>query len=263
MTITQTQCTGTLLHIYIYRSSVLTALFSCYMTKASWNCCRLDAPSACTIHPRTSLQCHFISSHIRRVHVCLAVTCHMHFWHNDRDCLRATAVARGRNRYRNKSQHRKLTLDKKNILKNIKKLISRRSLRLPGLEPATFRSLVRRSNHWATSTISQFIYRTRTAEIHPSPVVPTVEIRPQTGLMVVTVAPVVPDGSQAVCLAQWKNDNCRLLKAYYHSGSSHCLASGSLDKRHLEKCRAFRGTWKGTVIFIWQPTVKTPPALRP
>ena len=91
---------------YICRSSVLTALFSCYMAEATWNCCRLDASSACTIQPCTSLQCHFISSHIRRVHVCLAVTYHMHFWHTDRDGLRATAVTRGRNRYRYKSQLR-------------------------------------------------------------------------------------------------------------------------------------------------------------
>ena len=39
----------------------------------------------------------------------LAVTCHLHFRQNDRDHLRATAVTRGRNGYRNKSQHRKLT----------------------------------------------------------------------------------------------------------------------------------------------------------
>ena len=32
---------------------------------------------------------------IYRVHVCLAVTCHLHFWLNDRDLLRATAVTRG------------------------------------------------------------------------------------------------------------------------------------------------------------------------
>ena len=36
----------------------------------------------------------------------LAVTCHLHFWQSDRDLLRATAVTRGWNGYRNKSQHR-------------------------------------------------------------------------------------------------------------------------------------------------------------
>ena len=68
--------------------------------------------------------------------MCLAVTCHLHVWQNDRDHLRATAVTQvggggggGGDVYRNKSQHRKLTPEKR------------------GLEPATFRSLVRRSNH--------------------------------------------------------------------------------------------------------------------
>jgi len=38
----------------------------------------------------------------------------LHFWQNDRDLLRATMVIWGRNGYRNKSQHRKLTLEKEN-----------------------------------------------------------------------------------------------------------------------------------------------------
>ena len=74
-----------------------------------------------------------------KVYVCLAVTCHLHFWQNDRDLLRATAVTRGWKGYRNKSrQHRKSTLEKK-ILPPL----------LPGLKPVTFQSRVRRSNHWA------------------------------------------------------------------------------------------------------------------
>ena len=51
----------------------------------------------------------FMQSHIGRMHACLASVCHVHFWQNDRDLLRATAVARGGGggggRYRNKSQH--------------------------------------------------------------------------------------------------------------------------------------------------------------
>ena len=47
------------------------------------------------------------------MYACLAVTGHLHFWQNDRDLLCATAVTRGWNGYRNKSQHRKLTLEKK------------------------------------------------------------------------------------------------------------------------------------------------------
>ena len=75
---------------------------------------------------------------IRKVYACLAVTCHLRFLQNDRDFLRATVVTRGWNGYRNKSQHRKSTLEKK-ILPPFQQ----------GFEPATFQSRVRRSNHWA------------------------------------------------------------------------------------------------------------------
>ena len=75
---------------------------------------------------------------IRKVYACLAVTCHLHFWQNDRDFLRATVVTRGWNGYRNKIQHRKSTLEKK-ILPPFQQ----------GFEPATLQSRVRRSNHWA------------------------------------------------------------------------------------------------------------------
>ena len=88
--------------------------------------------------PYNHAPCHFMQSHIRKVYACLAVTCHLRFWQNDRGLLRATAVTRGWNGYRNKSQHRKLTLEKK-ILPPLQQ----------GFEPATFRSRVRRSNHWA------------------------------------------------------------------------------------------------------------------
>ena len=57
--------------------------------------------------PYNLAPCHFMQSHIRKVHACLAVTCHLHFWQNDLDILRAPAVTRGWNGYRNKSQHKK------------------------------------------------------------------------------------------------------------------------------------------------------------
>ena len=88
--------------------------------------------------PYNHAPCHFVQSYIHKVYACLAVTCHLHFWQNDRDLLRATVVTRGWNGYQNKSQHRKLTLEKKII-----------PLLLQGFEPATFQSRVRRSNHWA------------------------------------------------------------------------------------------------------------------
>ena len=35
-----------------------------------------------------------MQSHIRKVYACLAVTCHLRFWQNERGLLRATAVTR-------------------------------------------------------------------------------------------------------------------------------------------------------------------------
>ena len=93
------------------------------------------------------------------MYACLAVTCHLHFWQNDRDFLRATAVTRGWNGYWNKSQHRKSTLEKK-ILPPFQQ----------GFEPATFQSRVRCSNHWAIPApeavvvIIKYIYKTEKAE---------------------------------------------------------------------------------------------------
>ena len=83
------------------------------------------------------------STYVRCMRV-LAVTYHLHFWQNDRDFLRATVVTRGWNGYRNKSQHRKSTLEKK-ILPPFQQ----------GFEPATFQSRVRCSNHWAIPAPSE------------------------------------------------------------------------------------------------------------
>ena len=52
----------------------------------------LGASFVHTIQPCTSLQRHFIQSHICSMHVCLAVTCHLHFWQNDQDLVCATVV---------------------------------------------------------------------------------------------------------------------------------------------------------------------------
>ena len=63
--------------------------------------------------PYNHAPCHLMQSHIHKVYVCLAVTCHLCFWQNARNLLRATAVTWGWNGYQNKSQHRKSTLEKK------------------------------------------------------------------------------------------------------------------------------------------------------
>ena len=71
-----------------------------------------------------------MQSHIRKVHACLAVTYHLHFWQNDRYLLRATAETLEWNGYRSQSRHRRLTLEKKLLLPF-----------LQGLEPATGRGV--------------------------------------------------------------------------------------------------------------------------
>ena len=79
---------------YIHRSGVLTALawLVPHETAAT------SAQVLCT--PYNHAPCHFMQSHIRKVYARLAVTCHLHFWQNDRDLLRATAVTQGWNGYR-------------------------------------------------------------------------------------------------------------------------------------------------------------------
>ena len=77
-----------------------------------------------SIHIVTLSSCKAI---IGRLPEYVAVTCHLHFWQNDRDLLLATAVTRGWKGYRDQSQHRILTPEKRN--------------------PETFGSRVRHSNH--------------------------------------------------------------------------------------------------------------------
>ena len=77
------------------RSGVLTSLASLVPHETA----AISAQVLCT--PYNHAPCHLMQSHIRKVYACLAVTCHLHFWQNDRDLLRATAVTRGWNGYRN------------------------------------------------------------------------------------------------------------------------------------------------------------------
>ena len=79
-----------------HRSGVLTALAWLVPRETA----AVSAQVLCT--PYNHAPCHFMQSHIRKVYACLAVTCHLHFWQNDWGLLRATAVTRGWNEYRNK-----------------------------------------------------------------------------------------------------------------------------------------------------------------
>ena len=100
-----------------------------------WCCIKL-LPSACavyTIQPCTT-SCYFMQSHTHRMHVCLAVTFHLHFWQNDQDYF--FTCYRSNNRYQNKSTER--VTPEKEILPPL----------LLGLEPVTIWSQVL-CNHWA------------------------------------------------------------------------------------------------------------------
>ena len=94
----------------IHRSGVLTALAWLVPQESA---ARESQSQRILCTPYNHAPCHFMQSHICKVYACLAVTCHLRFWQNDRGLLRATAVTRGWNGYQNKSQHRKLTLEKK------------------------------------------------------------------------------------------------------------------------------------------------------
>ena len=108
----------------IHRSGVLTALAWLVPHETA----AVSVQVLCT--PYNHAPCHFMQGHICKVYACLAVTCHLHFWQNDRDLLRAIAVTQGWNRHRNKSQQRKLTLGKKIL-----------PLLQQGFESATFQPL--------------------------------------------------------------------------------------------------------------------------
>ena len=86
-----------------------------------------------------------------KVYACLGVISHLHFWQNDPSLLRGTAVTKGVERTPNKSQHTKLTLEKK-ILSPL----------LSGFELATFQSRVRRSN-----TLSRLILTRKDCHFRP------------------------------------------------------------------------------------------------
>ena len=113
-----------------HQSGVLKAL--------AWLVPRESAVSARCVH----IQPYTLSLHAHKVHACLAVTRYLHFCQTDQDLLHATAVTRGWNGYQSKSQHRKLTLEKKKILPPL----------LQGCEPTTFQSWVWCSNHCTIPT---------------------------------------------------------------------------------------------------------------
>ena len=100
-------------------------------------------PSRCVLcTPYNHVPCHFMQSHIHKVHACSAVTCYLHFWQNDRNILHGTAVTPGWNRYRHKSTESWPW----------RRRFSHRSCQ--DSNPQPFPSRVRHSNHWAIPSLN-------------------------------------------------------------------------------------------------------------
>ena len=128
--------------INIHGSSVLITLFSSCMAGGTWNCCCLGTSSVHTIQSCTNLQWRFIKSHIGRVLSCNLPPPLLVEWPGSFTCYCGNTGME-----QVQSQHRNLTLEKK-----IHPLL------LPGLEPGTFPSRVRRSNHWAVPVLHNCPY---------------------------------------------------------------------------------------------------------
>ena len=99
--------------INIHGSGVLIALFGCCMAGATWNA-DVSAQVLSTPFNHTAVYSVtlFKATDIR----CMAINRHLHFWQNNRYLLHAT-VKTGGGGYQNKSQHRKLTLENKILVK--------------------------------------------------------------------------------------------------------------------------------------------------
>ena len=124
----------------IHLSGVLTLRWYTGMAGATWNCCSFG--TFCVYHA----PCHFIQSHIHKVHTCLAVMCHLPFWQNDLDLLHATAVKGGGGggwipKY--ESAQKIAPGDEHSS-----------AWTMQGFKPLTFQSSVRHSNHWLTELSS-------------------------------------------------------------------------------------------------------------
>ena len=133
----------------------MTSFYSVFSISAEvvYDWCHMKLlPSQCVLcTPYSHAPCHFMLSHIRKVCAYnLDVSCHPRFWQNDRGLLHVTAVTQGWNRYQNKSQHRKLALEKKILLPL-----------LQGFEPMTFWSQVWCSVHWGIPASQVRVYVTK------------------------------------------------------------------------------------------------------
>ena len=67
--------------------------------------------------------------------MCLAVTCHLHVWQNDRDLLHVAAATQRWNGYRNKSQHRQTKFSHRSCWDSNPRLFDHESVDLPQIYP--------------------------------------------------------------------------------------------------------------------------------
>ena len=121
---------GTCFLEHVFEYPMKWCVYSTDMVDATWKCCHLGM--FCVHH--TTMH-HVISCNATTFHVCM-FSCNLPpallvEWLG---YVHATAVTQGWNGYQNKSQHRKLTLEKKIL-----------PLLLPGFKPETFWSQVRES----------------------------------------------------------------------------------------------------------------------
>ena len=128
----------------IHQGDMLTVLFGCFVVGAMWNCCRLSTFNVhhTTMRPVTSLQA---KPHAEGACMfsCNLPPALLSEWQGS---FMRYCGSIGWSRYKNKSQHKKLTLET-NILQPL----------LPKLKPTTFQSQVWHSNHWAVPTPCWFL----------------------------------------------------------------------------------------------------------
>ena len=84
-------CYGFVKFESIHRSGVLTELFGCHMAGAT-EAAAVSAHVLCA--PYNQEPAYSATSFKARVHVCLAVTYHLHFWQDYLDLLSATEITR-------------------------------------------------------------------------------------------------------------------------------------------------------------------------
>ena len=92
----------------IHQSGVLTVLAWLVPHETA----AISAQVLCT--PYNHAPSHFKQNHICKVYACLAITCHLHFWQNDQDLLRAIVVTQGWNGYQNKESAQKVNPGEEN-----------------------------------------------------------------------------------------------------------------------------------------------------